>query len=354
MSNFRLARALEIKYSLISESAELPSQVVLNVRKEIEAAYNMWTQKGNHALKYWAGQGYDLAQEYLTVFGKLANLKDPDNYDPEKLFSATNHLLGLSSQMQDSPKNNLGHALDMVKDKTYPLNHKLVSDLHDTKTAAATALRYLDDILSKKVAEKLQRAYPELSEYALLGGHKAQKRKVISPRVITDFLTRYPQAEQYGLDRDTLSQLLQSDFRMYFPEERETITTLINAVKRGHIPKDADEIFQKTKKIKEKMLAQRPTSVHNMPEEEAQQAFKSEVLSPNEQWNRQMQERKKEIATENQEEEAAELERQRLAPLIQQRDLEHTKKQEEQNQKKTEEDLLNKYNGLTFERWMRS
>ena len=128
------------------------------------------------------------------------------------------------------------------------------------------------------------------------------------------------------------------------------MVTLINAVNRGETPRNADDILKKTQKIKEELQRKEPEKVHELPEEEAQQALKTEILSPTEQWSRQMQQRKTELSGGRQEEEAAQVERERLQPLIDKRDLEH----EERQKQKTEGDLINKYNSLTFERWMRS
>jgi hypothetical protein len=140
---------------------------------------------------------------------------------------------------------------------------------------------------------------------------------------------------------------------MQYPQERENLTSLINAVNRGHVPRNAGHILARIKEIVEnEMISKEPDPINDVPSDEVADVMKPEVgLNPAEQWSQKMLSRKQEIGQGRSEEEAAELERQRVAPLIQQRDLEHQKRQEEN---KPEQDLINKYNGLTFEQWMRS
>jgi hypothetical protein len=323
---------------------------MFNVKKSLKAAYDTWIVRSrDQSLQFWADKGYEASQSFLDILGKLADHGNPDNSNPVKLFMAINRALGLSTQMRKSPDNNIGHFKDQVKDSTRPLNQGIVSMLNLRDSKARTALRMLDSVLAKS-ALQLQNAFPELQKVKLEGGHEDQKRRVVSRDEIRRFLEKHPAAEQYGLDLETVTWLLQSEGLMYFPAEREALVTLINAVNRGETPRNADDILKKTQKIKEELQRKEPEKVHELPEEEAQQALKTEILSPTEQWSRQMQQRKTELSGGRQEEEAAQVERERLQPLIDKRDLEH----EERQKQKTEGDLINKYNSLTFERWMRS
>ena len=103
------------------------------------------------------------------------------------------------------------------------------------------------------------------------------------------------------------------------------------------------------------MISKEPNPIHDVPSDEVADVMRPEVgLTPGEQWSQRMQTRKQEVGQERSEEEAAQQDRERIAPLVQQRDLEHQKRQEELQKKQTEQDLMNKYNGLTFDQWMRS
>ena len=78
------------------------------------------------------------------------------------------------------------------------------------------------------------------------------------------------------------------------------------------------------------MAFQTPNTVHELPEEEAQEAFRS-LQDPGENWSHQMQERKKEVEQERQEDQSSEESLERLAPEIEKRDKEHQEKQIEED-----------------------
>jgi hypothetical protein len=65
-----------------------------------------------------------------------------------------------------------------------------------------------------------------------------------------------PGAQQYKLDNiDVMQRILQ------FPETREKITTLINAIDRGHIPADGPEVMAEAQSIRKWLDVQEKTNV---------------------------------------------------------------------------------------------
>lgn len=329
----RLAQLLEHKYGLlISESSNTVSsnQTVLNAKKVLKSAYQTWIHgPKDQSLLFWSEQGYDLAKAYVQILARLADSEDPQNNFASSLFWGIHKALEISARMKNSRINNLGHFKDKVKDQTRGLTEGVKRELNLRESKARTALRMLDSVLSKQF-KVLQSILPAVQSVFLPEEHQPQQRREVSKDEIRRFLQMSPYAQDYDLDLETVSYLLQSKILMYFPQEREALVSLINAVNRGENPRVGPEILRKIKQIKEEMAFQTPNTVHELPEEEAQQVFHS-LQDPAENWSHQMQERKKEVEKERQEDQSSEESLERLAPEIEKRDKEHQEKQIEED-----------------------
>lgn len=356
MRTTRLAQIIEAKYRLTSLGAS-PNQVVLDVKRELQSAFRIHLMGKDETVKWWADHGYDLAEEFVAVLSALGDPKNPNANTAAQLFFNINNALYLSTQMKHSPNNIRAYRDKLVDNPANKgrLDKRLDKELNQRISKMGTHLRYLDSILTK-AAKQLQDAWPELKQFPLQGKYEEQVRRRLSPDEISKFVKFHPEAARYGLNEQVLQKLLMSDGLMYFPEEREKLTTLINAVNRGHTPRNAGQILARVKDIIEnEMISKEPNPIHDVPSDEVADVMRPEVgLTPGEQWSQRMQTRKQEVGQERSEEEAAQQDRERIAPLVQQRDLEHQKRQEELQKKQTEQDLMNKYNGLTFNQWMRS
>ena len=94
-------------------------------------------------------------------------------------------------------------------------------------------------------------------ETPLEGGAVSQVRKPLSKEKLRMFMLT-PAAQAYGLDNlDVMTGVLED------PELREMLTTVINAVDRGHVPKDGSDIALIAKDIKKRIEDKKKT---NLPE----------------------------------------------------------------------------------------
>ena len=333
----------EQKYWLSQAQAVLPNQVVLDVKKELQNAYAIHIMGKNQSLKYWAEQGYSSAVDFIDDLEKLGK---PDLYDPVDIFSLINDALYFVAEIRDDPKLRIRTFRDrMISDPINKgkLNKKFDDFLNGQISKAETSIRYLSSIL-EKAAKKLQRAFPNIKSIPLHSGYSKQNRRRPSSREISNFITYHPESDTYSLNEPVLQELIMSKGLMQFPEKKERLITLMNAVKRGQTPQNVEDLVKEIEAIKATISAGNRPTTENMSEEEYQGAFKHEVQDPSQQWSTQMQNLKREKEEGRLEEEEAEREKQKLAPLIKQRDLEH----EERQRQRQEEALTNKYNSLSL------
>lgn len=169
---------------------------------------------------------------------------------------------------------------------------------------------------------------PEAAQLAsdILSGQVSPKRRELNKEKLLMF-SRTPMAAKYGFDHlDILQKLLED------PEMKIKLTTLINAVDRGHFPKDGEAILQEAQQIARQMPPE-VSPIHEMPEDEAQRIFRAK-LDPSEHWSEEMHQRKKELAEENANEPIDDPEK--LEQQIQERD------------QSWEEKMMSKYNNLAL------
>ena len=347
MRLIRLAKLLEFKYGAEKPSAPI-NQVLGQIINNIQNVYNLYVNfetANNNSLQIVADSKLPFAVELLDKMSKLMiAAKKSEPLQPADLFRRIKEILDLITVTMGAPKSPTRLALrqsikDTVKIKRqsdYNYRERLMSKFED-------AVDRINSILQKQ-ARILKAFVPE--EASVGGGNLGRTRMDLSKEKRLMFM-KTPAAQKYGLDNfDVMTRLLS------YPDLREKVTTLINAIDRGHLPVDGPEIMAETADIKALFDQKDATNESSLEagEDEFQQTVRQNVLSPAEDWSRQMQESKQEKGQERAEEEAAELAKQRMQPLIQQRDLEH----EKMKKKQLEQDLINKYNGLTLEKWMRS
>jgi hypothetical protein len=343
MSTYRLAQLLNAKYGLVSRAADLPNQVGLNVKRDIRNTYKQWIVGKDQSVMFWGQLGYKVADELAEVLSKFDDTQSRDLYNPETLFKTINRALKLTNTMKHDQENSLAEFKYKVISATKGMRHKDEAEYNTRESKAQTAIRHIDHRL-EQCAKDMQEAFPELKQFALLGGYELQKPRVLSRNEIREFLKWNPIATKYGLDLMTMEYLVQSTGLMHFPEDKMAVEALIRAVKAGHKgPRIGPEVFQKAMAAKrhlaeDRLKKEKPPTVLDLPEEAGKRLLDSEILDPNQQLGQQLTDRKQEKALERQEDAAAEQEKQRIQPMVQQRDLEHQKRQEELKQKQVEED----------------
>lgn len=122
-----------------------------------------------------------------------------------------------------------------------------------------------------RLSGQLEDAAQELQHFTqvqgpLEGGTVEPERKQLSKEKILMFM-RTPAAQFYKLDNiDVMQKILQ------YPETKEKLTTLVNAIDRGHVPADGPEVMAEARAIKSWLDAKEKTNLpalEQMPEKPA-------------------------------------------------------------------------------------
>jgi hypothetical protein len=242
----RLARVFEVKYGLISEAAS-PGEILARVKSDILNNYRQWVHGKYRALKILAEANEPYAKGLLDAYDDL--IQGIDSYSPVQLFNRLNKVLGIIHTMKSDPDKTYRHSI-----------HNSVGISRTTDQNFRTQLKSGFETNLKNISyglEKLARTLRALidKEAPLAGGAVEPQRKELSKDKILMFM-RTPAAQTYGLDNlDVMTNLLQ------YPQLREKITTLINAIDRGHSPADGPEVMSETRAIKKWLDAQQATNL---------------------------------------------------------------------------------------------
>ena len=241
----RLARVFEVKYGLISEAAS-PGEVLARVKSDIVNNYRQWVDGKYRALKILAEAGEPYAKKLFDAYVDL--IQGIDAYTPVQLFNRLNKVLGLIHTMKLNPKEYRSSIHDSVGiSRTVDQNYR-----EQLKSGFETNLKNISYGL-EKLAKTLRVLIDK--ETPLAGGAVEPQRKELSKDKILMFM-RTPAAQTYGLDNiDVMTNLLQ------YPQLRDKITTLINAIDRGHAPADGPEVMSETRAIKKWLDDQQATNL---------------------------------------------------------------------------------------------
>lgn len=239
MRIFRLAQLFEQKYQIKSLAS---TQILNSFKRDIVDAYNHYVNS-------------DKAKE--PVLQMLANIKEPfsvklvssmedivanlDTYSVQQLFTKINNVLGLIQAAREDPNNTVRNFIhDSIRvNKESERNFRE----HLKSKFEMVVFKRLSSILEKQ-AKILQKIL--LSETPIKGHALEPIRKELSKQKILNFL-RTPVADKYGLDSLDTWEKVSS-----YPDLRDKLTTLINAIDRGHYPIDGPEIQQAVAEIMEK------------------------------------------------------------------------------------------------------
>lgn len=237
MRVLRLAKFFEHKYELgsVIKTAASPADVLGRAKDEILTNYKHFVMGKYRALKVLAEQGEPHAKALYVLYNDLvANI---DSYSPLQIFNRVNKILGYISNLKADPKayrESIHNSVTINRESDRNYREQL-------KSGFETNLSRISSGLEK--AAKLLRAFSP--ETPLAGGAVSPQRKALSKEKLLMFM-RSAAALKYGLDNiEVMTQLLS------YPETREKLTTLINAVDRGHIPMDGPEVMAETAAIKQ-------------------------------------------------------------------------------------------------------
>jgi hypothetical protein len=236
MRTVRLAKLFDHKHGLtgLLKEAAPPKEIFERAKEDILTNYQNWVMGKHRALKHLAEQGEPHAKSIYVVYNDLvANI---DSYSPMQAFNRVNKILGLISEMKANPKGYREsiHGSVEVKRESDKNYRELL------KRSFETNLQRISFGL-EKVAKVLRAFVPEAE---MLGGAVEPQRAELSKDKLLRFM-HTPAAQRYGLDSlDTMAQVLA------YPESKARLTTLINAIDRGHVPADGPEVMKETAAIK--------------------------------------------------------------------------------------------------------
>lgn len=260
MNVIKLAQLLESKYQLKVPSEVHEKSILSDVKKEIvhDAFTNyVSSHSKDPALQIVAGMGYIPVVNLVHTYQKLvANI---DQKTPKNLIDSLNELLEL---MYDINSDKFSKVFNFINDNVMIRNQAAKNERERLKQKFSKKMERLFSI-TQKVALKLKTLVPEVSVYS---GQITPQRKPLTRDELRDFVMMAPSFQRYGLDSlDVMAKIIEDN------ELKEMVTTLINAIKRGHTPLDGAAVQQAAKKIKVVLeLKQTNESVFNDPEEKFQ------------------------------------------------------------------------------------
>jgi hypothetical protein len=310
----RFAEIISYKYSLRSEAALSEKEIVDGAKKDIILAYkNHISEKAKEPVMQFVATSYD--EPWSTKFVELITelVAKIDDLTPAEIFNKTNELLGMISDYKKDPENKVrNHIHDAIRiskesDKRYR---------EHVKSKFETAIKGLSGLL-EKAAIKLKSFSGGSS---LSGGAVSPKRKEISKDQIRMFMFT-PIAKFYGLDNMEMMTKILEDHSL-----RQKLTTIINAIERGHRPIDGPEMSVEVAELaelaKQKFSTNTDFFEHNVEP--------STELEPEELQSAELARQKRNQKAEQ----TADQERQKLLPLIQKRDDEVLQKNIEQDRQR--------------------
>lgn len=254
----RLANLFDNKYGdgLVVKTAASPAELFERAKNDILNNYKHWVMGKYRALKILAEAREPFAKTLYHDYNDLvANI---DSYSPIQVFNRVNKILSFIHDMKKDPQAYRKSIHDMVEvsrqsDRNYQ---------EQLKSGFETNLSNISYGLNKVM--KVLHAFAPAEEVG--GGAVEPQRKALSKEKLLVFM-RTPAAQFYHLDNiDVMQKILQ------YQETRDKLTTLVNAIDRGHIPADGPEVMEAARAIKSWLEAKEKTNLpalEQMPEKPA-------------------------------------------------------------------------------------
>jgi len=305
MRTEELARVVEAKYVLKLAAPSL-QQVLDEAKKEIKLAYQYHvSETAKEPVIRKISEEFKEPETIKLVDIMEDLVQNMNDYDATKIFARVNGVLRIISEFKKDPDKKVRN---FIHDAIRINRQSDIQYREHIKSKYETAITRISGLL-EKAAKKLK-AF--VSEGTLEGGLVEPQRRELSKDKIQRFLIT-PEAKILGLTSlDIVTKVLE------YPDLRQKLTTVINAIDRGHRPADAPELSREVEYLAE-LIRQR------LLNNEAYFEYGAEPLtevSPEELAKLKKLKEKSRLR----EEEAARLEQERMQPLIQQRDEEHHQK----------------------------
>jgi hypothetical protein len=268
-----IGRILAIKYA-----QQLPSNidkqgVLEDIARDVKGALQSYvfdTTSKNPIIQYLDRRGYGgtidlfvkyLISESLTLYTKIDELiKEPVQ---DRLLMIMMNIKNDILQGKKAVVEALKHSLKLNNESSRNEANRLASKFDITVTNLA-------DNLTRKGRIVYKYCSPEFQEIAAdIIKAKVESQRMPLTKMQLFIFAHTPVAEKYGLTSIEILQRLLED-----PEMREKLTTVINAVHRGHnFPKNGPEILEEAQAIAKRMQMQQPNKTLELPEGDFREAL---------------------------------------------------------------------------------
>lgn len=262
MSVIKLAEIFEYKYLLKFGAGNVPD-IINNIKKDLINAYNLYVNSDkakDPILQILADAGEPFSKSFINGMNQTVANIDVLGQKPELLFKQLNKLLGAISLVKTDPEKTVRN---FINDNVRVTKESERNYREHLKSKFEMILYRLSSILSKqvRVLKSILMIDVETVDKAF-----TPERKNLSKDKLFKFMD-LPVSKTYGLDNiDVFS------YALSFPELRERITTLINALDRGHTPVDGPEVKEEVKSIRDWLKSKDKTNLsdlENAPENPA-------------------------------------------------------------------------------------
>lgn len=241
MKIVRLAQLLELKYEFQSWAAIVPvsqDRLLTEVRRDILDVYRNYFSRSarDSMLQFAADTGEKKAVDLTYKIDIL--IKNIDKLSAEKLIASVNEVLGMLLDMKNDPEKTTRQAIrDKLRGHTDRIIQQGLIKYERIMDRAFSALQ--------KAARRLTVIVPDVAVQS--GNISRQKGELTKNRLIY-FVLATPPMRDYGIDSlDIVQKILEE------PDMKDKLTTLYNAVHRGHIPLDGSEVLTFATEVRRRM-----------------------------------------------------------------------------------------------------
>jgi hypothetical protein len=252
----KLGQFLERKYGFVSKAAPIIDQVKKDFLLTYKLYVNAETTK-EPVLQILANAGEPFSKTTISIFKGIADTIDQNSNT--QLFTRINNLMGM---IHDATQ--IEGVMKFIHDSTRVTKESERNYRAHLKSKFGMVIHRITGLLDKQL-KMLKRALPRGFNPEQEGGVIEPQRKELSKDKLLTFM-RTPGAQQYHLDdMDVMYQLL-SD-----PMMKSKLTTLVNAISRGHIPADGPAVSAEAKAMRDWIDQREKTNVsalENSPEKE--------------------------------------------------------------------------------------
>ncbi len=252
----KLGLLFERKYGFVSKASPITEQVKKDLLLTYKLYVNAETTK-EPVLQMLANAGEPFSKALISIFKGIIDTIDQTSNT--SLYTRINNLMGMihDAKAVEGVRKFIHDSVRVTKESERNYREHL-------KSKFEMVLHRVTSLLDKQL-KSLEKVLPKGRNVEQEGGIIEPQRKELSKDKLFMFM-KTPPAVQYHLDdMDVMYQLL-SD-----PTMKGKLTTLINAISRGHVPADGPAVSAEAKAMRDWIDQREQTNVsalENSPEKE--------------------------------------------------------------------------------------